>query len=221
MDPITLALLALGGMAFTRRPRPRATRAGGASVEVDRRKVLNEIRNMSFFYSNTFNSMPGLADFLTVVGFREANFNPNVVNSEIKTNPNAARGIFGFRPEGILKKSNGLEHLLRTPNVLLNPRWSFVCAVFHIWDACERLDDEGLIPNYAAIRRWWGKPAYVYDYDLEHQYSRDNLSRFEKAILDCNRIYNTSIDPDFIWKPILQWENYPGMKTMLQVYGLD
>lgn len=221
MDPITLAMLAIGGLALTRAPSRRPLRASMTSAEVDRRSVLNEIRNMSFFYSNTFNSMPDLDDFLTVTGFREANFNPNVINPEIKTNPNAARGVFGFRPDVILKKSNGLDHLLKTPNILLNLRWSFVCAVYHIWDACDRLDRAGFIPNYAAIRRWWGIPAYVYDYDLENEYSRGNLSRFEKAVLDCNRVYSTNIRQDLIWNPILRWKNYPGMKTMIKAYGLD
>lgn len=227
MEPITLALLALGGYAFIGGKRSsKSVRAGGWAVKgkADRAAMLNEIRSMSFHYSSEFGSMPLLADYLTVIGFRESNFNPAVSNPEIKNNPqNAARGLFGMRPQTAFQKSNGLEGMLSHPNALLNPRWSFVCAVDGVWRACNRVSRElgATNTNYAAVRRWWGWPNLVTDFDLSDDRSQASLAKLEKAIDDVNRGYGTNIDPDFIWTTIRGWENYPGMAVMLKVYGLD
>jgi len=227
MEPVTLALLALGGYALIggKRSSSRGVRASsGWAVKgrEDRVAMLNEIRGMSFHYSNEFGSMPLLADYLTVIGFRESNFNPAAANPEIKKNPmNAARGLFGMRPETVFKKSNGLSHMRAHPNALLNPRWSFVCAVHHTWQACDTVARKlGVGTNYAAVRRWWGLPSKVTDFDLDDDFSRASLAKLEKAVTDVNRGYGTNIDPDFIWATIQGWQNYPGMDVMLQVYGL-
>lgn len=225
MDPVTIALLAISSLAFFGgRSNRHVSRIGGPSKPVsqsERIAMLHEIRSMAIHYTNEFDSMPLLVDYLTVVGFRESNFNPLAIDKEWRENPeNAARGLFGFRPQYIFKESNGLEGMKANPNALLNPRWSFVCAVFHIWDGCNRLFEKGYTPNFAAIRRWWMLPHLIYDYDIEDDRSRDNLERLKKAIVDCNHYYKTSISPDFIWKPILNWQNYPGMEAMLKVYGL-
>lgn len=225
MEPVTLALLALGGFAILGGGKRSSSRgvSGGWTIKgkEDRVAMLHEIRNMSFHYTNEFGSMPLLADFLTVTAFRESNFNPASANPEIKSNPaNAARGLFGMRPETVFKDSNGLKHMRSQPNALLNPRWSFVCAVYHAWDCCDTLARKDLPPNFAAIRRWWGWPHLADDYDLSDERSRASLEKLEKAITDCNRGYGTDIDPDFIWRTIQGWENYPGMDVMLNVYGL-
>lgn len=226
MEPITLALIALGSFAVLgggKRSSSRGVKAGGWAVkgEADRVAMLNEIRNMSFHYSNEFGSMPLLADFLTVTGFRESRFNPAATNPEVKTNPeNAARGLFGMRPQTAFRQENGLSALRASPNLLLNPRWSFVCAVFHIWDCCDTLARKGYTPNFAAVRRWWGRPHLADDYDLADERSRASVAKLEKAIHDCNRQYGTNLNPDFIWQPIQGWQNYPGMNITLHVYGL-
>lgn len=236
MEPVTLALLALGGYAIVggkRTPRSRGVKTSGWAVkgQEGRVAVLNEIRGMAFHYSNEFGSMPLLADFLTVTGFRESNFNPAAANPEIKNNPmNAARGLFGMRPETAFKSSNGLRFMRAHPNALLNPRWSFVCAVHHAWQACDKVfSTYGVGTNYAAVRRWWGWPVsktadgtlLVADFDISDSRSQASLEKLEKAIHDCNRGYGTTMDPDFIWATIQGWQNYPGMGVMLQVYGLE
>lgn len=184
--------------------------------------MLEEIRNMSLYYSGTFGSMPFLADYLVVIGFRESSFNPRAVNPQVKTDPlNAARGLFGMRPETAFKSKNGLEHMRSTPNALLDPRWAFVTAVDHVWRACDTVyRRSGASTNYAAVRRYWGYPSLVHDFDLNDPRSVANLERLEKAIFDCNDAYGTNIDPDFIWRPIEGWQNYPGMDVLKQVYGL-
>lgn len=184
--------------------------------------MLDEIRNMSEHYSYNFGSMPYLADYLTVVAYRESNFNPNAINPQVKTDPtNAARGLFQLRPETAFKEKNGLEHMLSTPNALLNPRWAFVTAVDHVWRGCNAVDRKsGASADYAAIRRWWGWPSLVHDFDMRDPRSVANLRRFEKAIVDCNDDYGTNIDPELIWQKVQAWRNYPGMDVMRQVYGL-
>ncbi len=228
MEPVTLALFALGGYAVLggkRSSSSRGVKTSGFAVKghTGRLEMLNEIRGMSLHYSNEFGSMPFLADYLTTIGFRESNFNPAAVNPEIKKNPmNAARGLFGMRPETAFKASNGLSFMRAHPNALLNPRWSFVCAVHHVWMACDRVFSKlGTGTNYVAVRRWWGRPHLVYDFDLVDARSRSSLIALEKAIHDCNRGYGTTMDPDFIWQTIQGWQNYPGMDVMLKVYGLD
>lgn len=226
MEPITLALLALGGFALLggKRSSGGGVKSGGWAVKgkEDRAAMLNEIRSMSFHYSNEFGSMPLLADFLTVTAFRESNFNPAATNPEVKTNPaNAARGLFGMRPKSVLRPDNGLEFLRSSPNVLLNPRWSFVCAVDHVWRACDKVYGKmGTGTNWTAVRRWWGYPSLVTDFDISDSRSKKSLSKLEKAIFDCNKGYGTNIDPDFIWQSIAGWQNYPGMGVMVDVYGL-
>lgn len=225
MDPITLAFIALGGFAFLGGKRSgSAVRQGGNATmgNAERGAMLNEIRSMSHHYSNKFGSMPLLADYLTVIGFRESNFNPASTNPGVKTNPeNAARGLFGMRPRTAFKTKNGLEHLLPYPNTLLNPRWAFVTAVDHVWRACDAMDRKsGASADYAAVRRWWGTPHLVHDRDISDSRSKSSLAKLEKAITDCNNGYGTNIDPDFIWRPIQGWRNYPGMDVMRQVYGL-
>ncbi len=226
MEPITLALIALSSVALLggKRRSSSGVRAGGFAVKgkADRVAMLNEIRGMSIHYSNEFGSMPFLADYLTVVAFRESNFNPASINPEVKTNPqNAARGLFGMRPETAFKSKNGLESLRSNPNALLNPRWAFVTAVDHVWRACNTVyNKSGSSTNYVAVRRWWGRPHLVHDFNLDDSRSRSSLSKLEKAIFDCNKGYGTNIDPDFIWQTIPGWQNYPGMGVMLEVYGL-
>ena len=222
MDPATLAAVALGLLFIGGGKKPHTKGVKKPLSKAERIEMMNEIRSMSNHYSSEFNSMPFLADFLTVVGYRESNFNSSAVSPEIKTNPkNAERGLFQLRPRTAFKKQNGLESKIHDPDILFNPRWSFVCAVYHIWDACDTLSKKGFTPNFSAIRRWWRLPSLADDYDLIDELSQDVARRFEKATLDCNQYYGTNIDPDFVWAQVENWDNYPGMDVMLNVYGLS
>jgi hypothetical protein len=226
MEPITLAALAAAGLLAL----SGGKKSGGSYVPVekfrarsreDRVKYLREIRSMSGWYSNTFDSMPYLADYLTVVAYIESRFNPAAANPEIKRNPmNAARGLFGQRPQFMFKEENGLEALKNRPNLIHNPKWAFVTAVFHIWDADQtsirRANREA---DWAGVRRWWGYPSKIYDYDLLEDFSQRSLSKFQNGIDGVNEEYGTGIDPNFIWRPV-ESAGYPGMDAMIKAFGL-
>ena len=228
MDPVTLAVIALGGAALlkgNKKSGRKTVSGGGWGVKGDQDRLywLNEIRTMSYWYTQNFGSMPFLADYLTVVGFIESRFNPASVNPEVKTNPmNAARGLAGMRPESAFKSSNGLEYMRAYPNALLNPRWAFVTAVHYIWQACEAVQREqsGEI-DWVAVRRWWGFPSKVHDFNFEDPYSAGNLERFEAGLHKCNAEFGTGINPDFVWQKVQGWENYPGMPMMIKSFGLQ
>ena len=227
MEPITLAAIAIGGAVLLGGKRKRGTsvHSGGRGVkgEADRVYWLNEVRGMSNWYSNRYNSMPFLDDYLTVVGFIESRFNPSAANPEIKTNPaNAARGLFGVRPEYVFKSKYNLEYMSPYPNALLNPRWAFVTALHHAWWACTRVYDVGSgVVDWAAIRRWWHGPTLVHDFNFENSKSQGIIDRFENGLHGCNQEFGTNLDPDFIWQKIQGWQNYPGLPTMMKAFQLQ
>jgi len=227
MDPVTLAALAFGGLLVFggKKSRSSSVHRSNWAVKGDEDRVywLNEIRAMSNWYSSTYGSMNYLADYFTVVGYIESRFNPAAINPEYKTNPNnAARGLFGVRPKTAFKSANGLEYMRAYPNSLLNPRWAFVTATFSVWQACDAVWDKNSgIPNFAAVRRWWGYPSKVHDFNYKDPYSAGNTERFLEGLQECNDQYGTNIDPDFIWQPIHGWQNFPGMPAMIQSFGLQ
>jgi len=225
MDPITLAALAAAGLLVL----SGGKRSGGsapvekfrAKTRADRIKYLDEIRSMSTWYSNTFGSMPYLADYLTVVAYIESRFNPAAANPEIKRNPmNAARGLFGQRPQYMFKEENGLEALKSRPNLIHNPKWAFVTAVFHIWDADRTvIRQTNREADWASIRRWWGYPSKIYDFDLLEEFSQRSLANLQDGIAGVNSDYGTDIDPNFVWIPV-ESAGYPGMDVMIKAFGL-
>jgi len=246
MDPVTLIALALGGVALLggKKKTSLSTPQGSSTAFVrDEDQMspvddapdqnlsdqemryfwLSEIRNMSNWYSNEFGSMPLLADYLTVVGFIESRFNPSAANPQIETNyENAARGFFGIRPHTAFKSANGLTFMRQTPDALYNPRWSFVIATFLIWQACNDVRQRGSgEADWAAVRRWWGYPSKVHDFGYEDPWSEQNTMKLERGIDQCNEKYGTDIDPDFIWRRVEGWENYPGIEIMIKSFGLS
>lgn len=232
MEPVTLAIIAAAGLLLASGKKKGRPSGGGSYRErfrVDSKEeriaVMNDIRSMSAWYSNEFGSMPFLADFLTVTAFRESRFNPAAFNQEVATNPNktmglSALGLFGQRPDFMFKKANGLESLKSKPYLIHNPKWAFVTAVYHIWDADQTaISKSGREADWAAVRRWWGYPSKVDDFDMMDEFSQKSAMRFEEAIHDCNSSYGTNIDPDFMWMPV-ESDGYPGMDVMLKAFGL-
>jgi len=228
MEPVTLAIIAAAGLLLASGKKKGGSSSDGSYRErfrVDSKEeriaVMDDIRSMSAWYSNEFGSMPFLADFLTITAFRESRFNPASANPEIKTNPsNAARGLFGQRPQYMFKKSNGLESLKSKPYLIHNPKWAFVTAVYHVWDADQSaIRKNGREADWAAVRRWWGLPRLVHDFDMVEEFSQESYIKFEEAVHDCNSSYGTNIDPDFMWMPV-ESDGYPGMDVMLKAFGL-
>jgi len=202
MDPITLAAIALGGVILLGgKKKRRHVVSWGVKGPEDRLMWLNEIRSMSFWVTNEYGTMPYLADFLTITAFRGSRFNPGMVNSEIKTNWNAARGLFDMRPETAGK--GDLSFILGNPSALNNPYINFVAAFSHIVRGVGRIISEGSgNPDWMAMRRWWALPYLIHDFNESNNESTQIRYRFEEAIDDCNSTYGTEIDPDFIWAPV-------------------
>ncbi len=234
MNPLVIAAgIALGGAVLLggkKKTKRRSTSAGtgvysgswAVKGNEDRRHWLNEIRSMSQWYSNRYESMPFLADYLTVVGYIESNFNPAAVNKGDPNQANAARGLGGMRPETAFKEKYGTANMAQYPNALLNPRWAFVMSVHHIWWACTRVyDRQSGVVDWAAIRRWWGIPERVHDFNFDYDYSQGNLERFEAGLHKCNDAYGTNIDPDFVWVKIKGWDRYPGIAAMIDAFDLE
>lgn len=182
--------------------------------------MMVEIRKMSAYTSSRFGMMPHLMDYLTVVGYIESRFNPTSINPEYRKNKNAARGLFGMRPETAFKESNTLESLLSKPNALLNPVMAFCTAVGHIADADQRSRQKvGRGADWLAARRWWGRPHLVSDYNLDDSRSVSSMNKFINGIAGVNREYGANINEDFIWARV-QSGGYPGMRTMLNAFGV-
>lgn len=223
MEPLTVATLVAAGLLVLGGKKPGSSASSRnkfrATSQEDRRRYLAEVRSMSNWYSDRY-GMPDLADYLTVVGFIESRFNPAAANPEISKNPaNAARGLFGMRPRTAFKAENGLERMRSNPNALYNPRWSFVCAVYHIYDADQTARRKGFIADWVAVRRWWGRPSKLDDVGLFEEFSVNSLRKFEKGLRECNEQYGTDINYDFMWNAVRSG-GFPGMDTLLKDFGL-
>ncbi len=183
--------------------------------------MMLEIRKMSAFASNKFGMMPFLADYLTVVGYIESRFNPSLANPEIKKNPsNAARGLFGMRPESAFASSNGLIGLRIRPNLLLNPIWAFCTAVDYVARADEAARERsGRRADWLSVRRWWGRPTLIHDFELSDQKSIDSMERFTNGIEGVNAEYGANINEDFMWADV-ERGGYSGAKALLKAFGV-
>ncbi len=226
MEPVTIALLV--GSAILLRPKKKGKGRGGKTVtygkgmtHADRLAMLSEIRKMSYFVSNKYGMMPYLADYLTTIGYIESRFNPTSANPEIKTNPkNAARGLFGMRPESAFRKTNNLEHLQKKPNLLLKPKWAFVTAVDYAVRADVRSQEvSGRPANWLATRRWWANPFLVHDYAEAKSHSPVVRKRLLAGVEGVNREYGADINEDFIWMDA-QSGGYPGIQSLMKDFGL-
>lgn len=237
MEPVTAIILAAGALLMTNKKKssvinPAAGSSRGSDYapaedpnapkkgDPDRIAMAIEIRRMSLWYSSRYNSMPLLADYLTVVAFIESRFGPSAINPEVSSNPeNAARGLFGMRPRTAFRGS--IKNLTSQPNLLLDPKWAFVTALHGVWSACNRVHSESPIPpDWASVRRWWASYSLASDFGYEKEHSKVNTKRLLSGIEKCNNSYGTNINPSFINSPVMGWGNFPGMDVILQDYGL-
>jgi hypothetical protein len=127
-----------------------------------------------------------------------------------------------MRPETAFgRKGSNLEHLIRKPNLLLRPKWAFVTAVDYAMQADERSRDaSGREADWTAVRRWWGRPKLVHDYDLSDSRSIDSMNRFINGIEGVNKEFGTDINEDFIWMPVSRG-GYPGIRSLMKDFGLS
>lgn len=184
----------------------------------DRRAMLDEIRSMVAHVESQFGPMPGLADFLVATAFRESNFNPHV---QAENTSNSARGLYQMRPNTVFKDRWGTGNL-SDATLLFDPVVSTAFAIAHVYDGDNASQQRGsqVSADWGDIRRWWGLPSRVHDHDLDREWSRISLDRFQKAIIDVNSAYGQSISSqDFLFENVDE-RNYPGFQAIADALGV-
>lgn len=206
MDPITIALIALGALAIARTPGGSSPRAD----VIDRNLEARRIADRATFISNRFDTMPGLDTFLLAVAYTESRFNPSAQNG---TGSNAARGWFQMRPQSAFRPNNGLEHLRHNPDLLKNRNWAVVTATDYAAQAAEKAIKQGWQPNWAAVRRYWAYPSLLDDWHNEKSRSKTNKRNFEKAL---DKI---GVPRSFMMQPV-RLGGYPNAIVVAKSFGL-
>lgn len=155
MEPITLALIGLGGLALMR--GRKSTSAPAAIFTGDRQQEKQYIWALGKRVES-MGALPGFAEFLLPVAHIESRFNPTAQNNP---SANAARGWFGMRPHSAFNWKNDLtKYATSKPNLLKNRAWAVAAAA----DYTRRLmayRTSGQRVTWRAIRRGWAYPKNV------------------------------------------------------------
>lgn len=155
MEPVTLALIGLSGLALM-----RGRKGASAPVAVF---TGNRAQEKQYIWAlgkrvESMGALPGFAEFLLPVAHIESRFNPTAQNNP---SANAARGWFGMRPESAFNWKNKLGKLATSqPNLLKNRAWAVAAAA----DYTRRLmayREKGQRVTWRAIRRGWAYPKNV------------------------------------------------------------
>ena len=175
MEPITIGLIALGGLALMRgsggssRSAPIAT---FTSTEEEREMMWDLARRVE-----AFGALPGFAEFLLPSAQIESRFHPGAQNGN---DSNAARGWFGMRPRTAFNSKSGLKsYATSRPNLLKNRAWAVATAA----DLTRRLVPygySGQVVTWRAIRRGWYNHTKVPD--DSSNWSQGNWNQFRNAI---------------------------------------
>jgi len=144
-------------------------------------------------------NLDGLGDFLSGVAWIESRGNPNAGSDS----GNAARGLYGMRPESARVYDLGL------PASALKDPWTATALAAWYIHRCIPFGDEGQELDWLAFRRCWGYPTDTDDVD--HPGYRSQLARG----LEC-----AGIDPNFMFKRAIR-SNYhwPGIDAVLAAVG--
>lgn len=144
-------------------------------------------------------NLDGLGDFLAGVAWIESRGNPQA-GSDVG---NAARGLYGMRPESARVRDLGLS-----PSVLKEPRAATALAAWYI-HRCIPFADEGQTLDWLAFRRCWGYPTDTDDVD--HPGYKNQLARG----LAC-----AGVNPDFMFnRAIRRNYNWPGIEAVFAAVG--
>lgn len=177
MEPVTLAILALGSIAVLGKGKRRSgsARVNAPKPTAGQRGVWRaQIRELADQLS-----WPGLADYLVVVASFESGYNPKPTNQTSDYSENRARGWFGMRPKGGL--SGPLEGM--DPALLEVPEIAVVSAADLIWRNGNKY--RGDIPfrqvNWGDVRRSWAYPSNLDDRAMHHPRSSVTMSRLADA----------------------------------------
>ncbi len=182
MEPVTLALLALGGATLMSGTRVKVNKPdrdffgeGGSSREA----VAEYITDSARYVSNRYNTMAPLWKFMLATAWRESRFNPYAQSGNQR---NSARGLFQLRADSAFTQSNGLVSLRNRPDLLLDPVWNFVMAVDYAARGIAKANKQGYNPDVLAIRRYWRYPKNVTDVNETSKDSRISRERLEPSL---------------------------------------
>lgn len=141
----------------------------------------------------------GLGDYLAGIAWIESRGSPTA-GSDVG---NAARGLFGIRPNSARVADLGLP-----PSVLKDPRYAVALGTWYL-HRCLPYADPGQLIDWRAVRRCW---AYPHETDDVDDTQRDaKLARgLECAGVDPNFMYQTAITEDYQW---------PGIDAVLDAVG--
>ena len=181
MEPVTLALLALGGATLMSGTRVKVGKPDRDffGEDPDRDAVASYIADSARYVSSRYNTMTPLWKFMLATAWRESRFNPY---SKAGNKQNSARGLFQLRPNSVFTESNGLISMRGQPDILLDPVWNFVMAVDYAARGIIKANNAGQNPDVLAIRRYWSYPRNVTDVYNKDADSRITLSRLGPSL---------------------------------------
>jgi hypothetical protein len=210
MEPITLALLALGGLTVLGRGKSSSTRAGGDVFKGDQESARQYIIQVGDYIQNRYGAMPGLTNFLLAVAYWESRFKSN---AQAGTSRNSARGLTQLRADSAFRSSNNLVHLRNQPNLLLHPTWNLILAADYAARAAERAADQGRQIDWLAVRRWWRLPSLLLDFDESKSSSSSVREHLEESLS------KVGVSPDFMYETVHRG-GWPGAILVLKDFGL-
>lgn len=144
-------------------------------------------------------NMKGLGDFLAGVAWIESRGNPKAGSDS----GNAARGLFGMRPESARVDDLGLS-----PSALKDRNTAVALAAWYM-ERCRPFADPGQTIDYLALRRCWGQPS-----DVDDVGSADYVQQFAQG-LRC-----AGVDPSFMFRRPFRWNyRWPGIEAILTAVG--
>jgi hypothetical protein len=209
-----LALAALlgksGGKKSSSKSYKKIPSEFGTKAEPNRDAAKEFILSASNNLTNKYGIMENLGEYLSGVAYLESRFNPFVINGNSR---NSARGLFQMRADSAFSDSNGLKKYRNTPDVLFDPRVSFVAAVDYAYRGAKRSYEKGGSPDWYAIRRWWALPYLIHDYALENERSRSTRESLNGALR------NLGMSTSKLSKKI-NIKNYPGAIKIGQDLGI-
>jgi hypothetical protein len=211
MEPITLALIALGGLTVLGRRSGGSIRAAGDVFHGDQEKARQYIISVGDYIQNQYGAMPGLTDFLLAVSYWESRFKSNAQAGNAR---NSARGLTQLRADSAFRDSNNLKQYRSNPDLLLNPTWNLILAADYAARAVERGEQKGYgAIDWLAVRRWWRKPSLAWDFNEDDSESRSVREHLEESL------GKVGVSPDFMYQRV-QRGGWPGAITVLRDFGL-
>jgi hypothetical protein len=211
MEPITLALIALGGLTVLGRKSGGSIRAAGDVFHGNQEEARQYIISVGDYIQHQYGAMPGLTDFLLAVSYWESRFKSNAQAGDAR---NSARGLTQLRADSAFRESNNLTQYRSNPDLLLNPTWNLILAADYAARAAERGEQKGFgVIDWLAVRRWWRLPSLAWDANETKSDSARVRRNFEESL------GKVGVSADFMYQPVHRG-GWPGAITVLRDFGL-